>query len=142
MNNISSVRDSLTPDSIDLLRIVEDDSGDFQTGEHWRFRVTSRTRLENKEKEDVFRLWNSLPDGETARCHIPKFGLRLNYKDRESVYASICWECNNLYLRKDKEFVFCQFDAKDKNSLILLDTFKEKLGEPVSSYNSGQSLRD
>ena len=141
MNNISSVRDSLTPESIDFVRIDEDDSGDFQTGEHWRFKVISSIRLEKNEKEEVFRLWNSLSDGETARCHVPKFGIRLNYRDHDSVNASICWECNNIYLKKQNEFVFCQFDAKNETSQNLLETVKEKLGEPGGPYNSGQALR-
>lgn len=56
------------------------------------------------EREGIVRLWRTLPEAEQRCCHMPSYGLRF-YAGRAPfqpvllLEASLCWQCNNVYLR-------------------------------------------
>ncbi len=64
-------------------------------------------KVEGELAQQVANLWRQLKPSQSARCHMPPFGLRFYCKGELILQASICWECNNIYLwQKDNPFLF------------------------------------
>ncbi|MFN9732804.1 MAG: hypothetical protein ACK544_02080 [Microcystis sp.] len=55
-------------------------------------------KVEGEFVQQVANLWRQLKPGQSARCHMPPFGLRFYCKGELILQASMCWECNNMYL--------------------------------------------
>jgi hypothetical protein len=86
-----------------------------------------RTRLVGRDAEEIARLWNELPPGEQARCHVPPFGLRLFSRGVLLLEASLCWDCNNIFgVAGESAFGF-EFDASAPSSTALLARLREAL---------------
>jgi hypothetical protein len=68
----------------------------------------------------IAQMWRELPPGETARCHIPPFGLRFIADGRVICEGSICWECNNIYGNAGGRAFFYEFDTEAAGSQALL----------------------
>lgn len=92
-------------------------SGDFITSSRI---VTVKGEL----AQQVAHLWRQLIPGDSARCHTPPFGLRFYFKEKFVLQASICWQCNNMYLweRSDRYLYgldLAQPSAKELFSLLV-----------------------
>lgn len=62
----------------------------------WKFEVLKYGFCSAEQALQLASLWNDLPPGETARCHVPGFAFQA-YVGREVVFsAAICWKCNNI----------------------------------------------
>ena len=53
-------------------------------------------RFEGEEASAFTALWNRLPAGRQARCHVPPFGFRFFNQSELVLQASVCWMCNNI----------------------------------------------
>ncbi len=51
-----------------------------------------------QEIQDFISLWNDLPFSEQSRCHLPPYAIRICYQGKVDFVASICWECDNIYI--------------------------------------------
>ncbi|MBW4522244.1 MAG: hypothetical protein KME16_21515 [Scytolyngbya sp. HA4215-MV1] len=80
-----------TVDVLDLEGNFASMSGDLI----WSSRVVT---AEGEAAQQIAQRWRQLIPGESARCHTPPFGLRFSFKGEILFQASICWECNNMYL--------------------------------------------
>jgi hypothetical protein len=57
----------------------------------------SRT-LDAEQRTLLRTLIEAMPQGMSARCHLPPMGLRFGSGDRE-ICASVCFECSNAYTK-------------------------------------------
>lgn len=81
--------------------------------------------IPSNDLDRIVRLFCSLPEGEQARCHIPPFGYRFFAGKQLVLEASVCWECNNIYGRRDGKPLHFAFDAKASISRELLQLTQE-----------------
>jgi hypothetical protein len=68
----------------------------LQVGTHWKFQIVGHGACDSSQAAQLVRLWNALPEGMTARCHMPGYAFQL-LLDGEIVFtAALCWQCNNV----------------------------------------------
>jgi hypothetical protein len=77
-------------------------------------------RLTGVDAERIADLWRALSPGESARCHIPPYGLRFWRGPQLVVEASLCWQCNNAYGYLGAEATSFAFDSKAMAAVALL----------------------
>jgi hypothetical protein len=96
------------------------------TGEHSQFPVVARHQCSQEEASLVIALWNQLPDGLQARCHVPGFAIEVLLGSEVVFTAALCWQCNNVTMggRLAKES-WRTFDAESDPALRLLRVCKE-----------------
>ena len=86
--------------------------------------ISSRiVTVEGELAQQVAHLWRQLTPGMSARCHMPPFGLRFYVKEKLVLQASMCWECDNMYLwERSSNFLYGldlgQPSAKELFSLL------------------------
>ncbi len=59
------------------------------------------------------------------RCHCPSFGLRFYSNNKPHLQASICWECNNIFIDMGEQALSYEFDAEHPHSKELLALVKQ-----------------
>ncbi len=69
--------------------------------------------LHAEERTRLRALMLVLPEGESARCHVPGFGLRFGWP--RELYVSICFRCNNIFADE-----MLTFDARSAQARKLL----------------------
>lgn len=82
-------------------------------------------KVEGELAEQIASLWRKLKSGESARCHIPPFGLRFYFKENVVLQASICWECNNMYLYQGDSCLLYGIDLKQSSAKALFDLLEK-----------------
>ena len=97
-----------------------------RTGEYWQFPVVVRHQCSQEEASLVIALWNQLPEGMQARCHVPGFAIEVLLGPEVVFTAALCWQCNNASMagRLAKES-WRTFDAESGEALRLLRLCKE-----------------
>ena len=86
--------------------------------------ISSRiVTVEGELAQQVVHLWRQLTPGMSARCHMPPFGLRFYVKENVVLQASMCWECDNMYIwERSSNFLYGldlgQPSAKELFSLL------------------------
>lgn len=50
------------------------------------------------EAVSIIKLWDSLSEDAPFLCHDPGYAIRISSKGSTLFVASICWDCNNIYL--------------------------------------------
>ena len=66
------------------------------TGTHWRFPILRERLCTAEQSKRLVELWNQLPTGEVARCHVPGFAFQLMLGEEPVFTAALCWQCNNV----------------------------------------------
>lgn len=92
--------------------------------------VVSVTRVEGDVARAILSLWRRLPDADWMRCHNPPLALRFLKSGDEILAASICWSCNNIYLRKDGAEKAARFDGQAPESVELYRLLCQLSGVP------------
>jgi hypothetical protein len=69
----------------------------FDSGFSQGFPLAWSSPLDADERARLRYLVAALPEGESARCHLPPFGLRIRSGARE-IRISICFACSNAYV--------------------------------------------
>lgn len=82
-------------------------------------------QVTGKIAQDIARLWRLLPVADQMRCHYPLFGLRFYNNYNLHLQASVCWECNNIFIDMDDQKLFYTFDAEHLYSQELLALVKQ-----------------
>lgn len=100
-------------------------AGSFGIGWSRRLNADERSRLQA--------LMLELPDGVSARCHEPGFGLRFSWP--RELHVSICFRCNNIFA--DPSMI--AFDARSPQARELL-TFLRSCAPP--DWRAGQLAAD
>lgn len=84
---------------------LQDDSREqsdlLHTGTHWRFRMLRQNLCRDEQVMQVGKLWNALPSGQAARCHLPGFALQFLARDEIAFSAALCWQCNTISFAGD-----------------------------------------
>jgi hypothetical protein len=109
-----------------------------------RFAIHATTSVTDPEAvKIVVQTWRGLPAGEQDRCHIPPYGLRFLSSGVVLVEASICWQCNNVFIRLPDELTGYSFDSQSQAGQRLLRVLQylsgDYLNEPPHKI---LSLRD
>ena len=95
-------RNKLSFDSLEILQL----KGYLSTQEILRndFQDPSENGIEAihictpEEATSFISLWNTLPDSYPARCHMPGFAVRVTKENQVDFVATICWQCDNIYI--------------------------------------------
>lgn len=100
---------------------------DFSTGRGWHFKVIDQVPLDEAETIALLQQLRDLPDGLTARCHVPSYAVRI-LRDAEPVGAiSTCWECNNAFGEIDGVDQSRHFDGESPEAQRMLDEVRRRL---------------
>lgn len=86
--------------------------------------VTWTRRLNGREQARLQELIKVLPNGESARCHMPGFGLRI-WRGQRQQRVSLCFRCNNAYVADQ----LTTFEASSAEATELL-SFLRAFGPP------------
>lgn len=65
------------------------------TSGQWCFHIKRTATFTETECVALVSLWDQLPGGETARCHLPGFAFQLMLEEQAVFIAALCWQCNN-----------------------------------------------
>jgi hypothetical protein len=113
-----------TIDKVELQAVID--------SELWIKSVEATKNIEGVEAQKVARLWRSQKWNRSAyACHRPVYAIKFFSHGKLIFYASICWECHNVYFIEPdtKQIVgsvgFASESAKGRE---LLKLFKKQLG--------------
>jgi len=99
------------------------------TSSHFSFPVLRRKRCSPVDADRILELWNALPEGEGARCHLPGFALELRQAGEAIFVAALCWECNNVSIAGREAVIEKRlFDASSKPAQELLERCRRVSG--------------
>jgi hypothetical protein len=75
---------------VELLHLEEHAEG-------WNGKIEASKILSNTEAKTVASLWRALPyKSLSATCHNPAYGIRFFAGDKLLVFATICYDCDNI----------------------------------------------
>lgn len=90
----------------------------------FEYDVINYVEMNVENGNEIIQLINSLPNGEPARCHIPRFGLELLESENQIFVCSICWQCNNIFIMNKGISDSLNFDSQSAEANVLLDQFR------------------
>lgn len=89
----------------------------------------------NGDAQIIAQLFRELSYGEPDRCHIPPYGFKFHLTNTNTVFVSLCWECNNAAVwlsNVDNISNGFNFNAQSESAQELLK-FCRKFLPPISS---------
>jgi len=99
--------------------------GELSIKPSFAFPIYATVEVEGGEASEIAELWRSLPQAEQMRCHIPAYGLRFYRGGQMILEASVCWTCNNIWIRAENSESVYTFDSSAETSQRLLATLHE-----------------
>lgn len=93
------------------------------------FLIVAEVIIEDANITKIVDLWRQLPQHEQDRCHFPPFGLRFFQNNTQLLEASICWECNNIWINLHDEADGYNFDARSNPAQQLFALLKQLSGQ-------------
>jgi len=98
------------------------------------FAIHSETKVVDEEAVNlVATAWRQLPFEEQSRCHVPHYGIRFLQRGALLLEGSICWRCNNIFIRLPEGRTFYGFDAESEPATRLLKLLRYLSGEYLQS---------
>jgi hypothetical protein len=94
------------------------------TAKGFDFGVINYVEMNVEDGNEVIQLINRLPYEDPARCHNPGFGVELLEGEKQIFVCSICWQCNNIFIKNNGVQSFVHFDAQSTQASKLLDKFR------------------
>ena len=76
-------------------------------------------------------LWRALPPVDPSsegRCHTPPFGLRFRAADGFPFRASLCWQCDNIFMTDGTYRFHALFDGRSEGARSLLAMLEAVVG--------------
>ena len=110
-------------DKVELIKLTT--NGDLWNGEIEAVKV-----LEGVATQDIATLWRSqtyLPY--SAICHLPAYAIRFYEKDKVILYATLCWQCDNIRFELPKLKATQGFGGRDRKGQKLLAVFRKAFQE-------------
>ncbi len=89
--------------------------------------VSARHLLSGAESQRVIRLFRELEPSQSARCHMPPWGLALYEQDALLFTATLCYRCSNAYIYMDQSMELRAFDPDGPNSAELRQVLQQYL---------------
>lgn len=116
-------------DTVEVLVLAQetgDSPAQFLDIVEWqRFPVSFSIEVSGDVAHEIANLWRHLPPDEQMRCHLPPFGFRFYAKRMLLLEASICWQCNNIWLKMNGKNATYTFDARHEVSKKLFTKLQE-----------------
>jgi hypothetical protein len=100
-------------DHIELVGLDGRDEREFHSG--GGVGVVWSRPLEAEARSRLRALINALPGGESARCHVPAFGLVFG-TGRGAIRVSLCFRCNNACM--EQELVALDAASREAQELL------------------------
>jgi hypothetical protein len=110
-------------DKVELLKLKKN-------GDLWKGEIESIKTVEGHDAQKIASLWRTqtyLPD--SAICHFPGYALKFYAQDKLIVYATLCWECDNIGFQTPKLTRTQAFGGRDKKGQQLLGVFRAAFPE-------------
>lgn len=105
-----------TIDKIELQKV----SGEFSID-----KVLATKTLEGRDARIVAQLWRSQRyGGRNYSCHLPVYAIKFFSRGKLVVYASVCWECDNIVFIEPNLKSTLGFGADGNQGRQLLSVFK------------------
>ena len=88
---------ALIPYTRRLPRIDKIELQKLKANEIWIGSIEATKTIDGTEAQTIASLWRSLTyTSFTADCHQPAYGIKFYRKDKLILYASLCWQCDNV----------------------------------------------
>ena len=90
--------------------------------------ILATKTFEGREAAGIASLWRTQNYRfRTPDCHYPVYGIKFYYRGKQILYASVCWDCDNIDFM-DPRLGFRQgFDGQSKRGTHLFKLFKREL---------------
>lgn len=89
--------------------------------------VRERHLLSGDEAQRVIHLFRGLEPGESARCHMPPWGLALYEREALLFTATLCYVCSNAYIYSNGVRDLRAFDPAGPNAVGLRQLLRQHL---------------
>lgn len=97
-------------------------------GDVWNGEIEREASLVGSEAQDVARLWRAQSFSfDSPICHNPGYAIKFYDRDVEIVYATLCWECDNIEFLTPQLDKYVGFDAQGAKGQELLKYLKDRL---------------
>lgn len=116
-------RNLVPVDKVELLKLKKN-------GDLWKGEIESTKTVEGPEAQKIGSLWRTqtfLPYA--AICHMPGYALKFYVRDKLIVYATLCWECDNIRFQTPKLARSQGFGGRDKKGQQLLGVLRTAFAE-------------
>ena len=96
-----------------------------QQAEMWDGKIVASKTLDGDEARKVAALWRAQSYRPiSAICHYPAFGIRFYSQGKLLVFATLCWECDNIGFVTPRLNRTQGFDGEGKKGQELLRIFR------------------
>jgi len=109
-------------DKVELLKL--------KSGDVWNGEIEASKTIEGPAAQKIASLWRTqtfLPH--SAICHMPGYALKFYSQDKLIVYATLCWECDNIRFETPTLERTQGFGGGDKKGQQLLGVFRAAFSE-------------
>ena len=97
-------------------------------GDVWNGEIERETSLVGNEAQVVARLWRGQSfSSDSPVCHNPGYAIKFYDRDVQILYATLCWECDNIEFLTPQLDKYVGFDAQGAKGQELLMYLKDKL---------------
>jgi hypothetical protein len=109
-------------DKTELLRLVKH-------GDIWNGEIAAQTALTGADAEAAADLWRTQSFSSVSpACHNPGYAIKFYDHDVLIVYATLCWECNNIEFLTPQLQNYVGFEGEGAKGQALLKFLKANLG--------------
>lgn len=112
-------------DAVDILTLVQD----YDSQSLSFYAIHTVHAIDERVIIAINDLWRRLPYFGQDRCHFPPYGLRFYQKDAIILEASICWECNNIWIELPDSKSHYEFNGNSAPAQKLLYLLKYLSGD-------------
>lgn len=117
-------------DKVELLKLKR--SGDLWNGE-----IESSKIVEGSEAQKIASLWRTqtyLPY--SAICHFPGYAIKFYSREKLTVYATLCWECDNIGFETPDLKRTQGFGGRDKKGATVVEGFPHSFSRKQIGFRS------
>lgn len=112
------------PYTISLPRIDKVELERYKTVEMRIDSIEATKVIEGREAQAIAALWRAQNyRWRTPICHYPAFGIKFYSKGKLILYASLCWQCDNIIFREPRLGVMQGFNGSSRKGKQLLEVF-------------------
>ena len=98
----------------------------FKTSEMWVESIEATKVVEGREAQAIASLWRTQNYRSISPiCHYPAFGIKFYSKGKLILYASLCWQCDNMVFLTPKLGSKQGFDGSSRKGKELLAVFSK-----------------
>jgi hypothetical protein len=111
-------------DKVELIKLKV--KGDLWDGSS----IEGKQVIEGKRAEEIATLWRTQDyEYDTIACHLPAYAIKFTSKGKDILYATLCWQCNNIRFEAPKLQRRQGFEGRSKKGIMLLKVFTDAFPE-------------